>query len=193
MINELNSKGIFIIYPDTFRINKFTEHPFRMIGIIEVGIMYSDRIEKVAIPYFRSSGTNSGKIQGLWYPIVGIKLFSGEFEEFSSYINLVLTRTTKYGAASRGWLAKSIFFYKLNLKEEDIKGFSSGIYYEGLLRLGKTLRKLYEDEKYKVDSELTPIKLNDIIYSNNIYEGNKESQRKNFDLFIEDVYNGQNN
>ncbi|EDT76137.1 hypothetical protein CBY_0391, partial [Clostridium butyricum 5521] len=43
-----------------------------MIGLIDVGIIYNESIERVTLPFFRSSGTNSGKIKGLWYPIAGI-------------------------------------------------------------------------------------------------------------------------
>ena len=60
-----NAIGIFKIYLDTFRANVYTIHPFRMIGLIDVDIIFHDSIEKVTLPYFRSSGTNSGKIEVL--------------------------------------------------------------------------------------------------------------------------------
>ena len=74
-----NSIGIMKIYPDSFRANIYGLQPFRMIGLIDVGIIYNESIERVTLPFFRSSGTNSGKIKGLWYPIAGIKTNDGRF------------------------------------------------------------------------------------------------------------------
>ena len=68
-----------------------------MIGLIDVSIKYIYGIEKVTLAFFRSSGTNSGKIKGLWYPIVGIKMYTGRFTEFTEYLNFVLTNSTKMG------------------------------------------------------------------------------------------------
>ena len=47
--------GIYKIYPNTFRANVYTTNPFRMIGLIDVGIMYNDGMETVTLPFFRSS------------------------------------------------------------------------------------------------------------------------------------------
>ena len=60
------------IYPESFRVNLYTTEPFRVIGLIDVNIEYDDSVERVILPFFRSSGTNSGKVRGLWYPIAGI-------------------------------------------------------------------------------------------------------------------------
>ena len=77
---------ILEVYPESFRANIYTDDPFRMIGLIDVDIEYTYGIERVTLAFYRSSGTNSGKIQGLWYPIVGIKIKNGKFTEFSSDI-----------------------------------------------------------------------------------------------------------
>lgn len=56
------------IYLESFRVNLYTIEPFRVIGLIDVDIEYDDGIERVILPFFRSSGTNSGKIRGLLVP-----------------------------------------------------------------------------------------------------------------------------
>lgn len=185
----LNARGIFIIYPESFRANKYTKKPFRMIGLIDVGIMYTYSIERVTLAYFRSSGTNSGKIRGLWYPIVGIKQYSGKFTEFTEYINYILTEVTKDGEAGEGWLAKSLFFSKAYLNDSKIRGFSNGVYYKGLLWVGETLRVLYEEDKFENMKSLTSSRLNSIITSEKIYEGNSHTQKENFEKFVEDIFN----
>lgn len=103
------------IYLESFRVNLYTIEPFRVIGLIDVDIEYDDGIERVILPFFRSSGTNSGKIRGLWYPIVGIKLYDGNFTEFTDYINHVLTNTTRDGIAMEGWLAYTVKYKEVFL------------------------------------------------------------------------------
>ncbi|MBE6051865.1 MAG: hypothetical protein E7214_14765 [Clostridium sp.] len=181
--------GIYKIYPDTFRANVYTTNPFRMIGLIDVGIMYNDGMETVTLPFFRSSGTNSGKIQGLWYPIVGLKLETGSFNEFTPYLNYVLTNTTRHGQAANGWLAKSLFFANVSKDSKKIRGFSGGKHYKSLLRIGQTLTNLYESNQYIVDESLYGKRYNKIIISNEVYKGNKHSQRENFEKFISEIFN----
>lgn len=183
-----NAIGIFKIYLESFKANVYTIHPFRMIGLIDVDIIFNDSIEKVTLPYFRSSGTNSGKIEGLWYPIAGIKLRDGRFREFTSYINYVLSHTTRHGKANTGWLAKSLFFNTNPLDSSKVRGFSNGRHYESLYWVGQTLRNLYESEKYETMDSLTPEKLNTFVTAKNIYPNNKHTQRENFEKFIEDIY-----
>lgn len=185
-----NAIGIFKIYLDSFRVNVYTIHPFRMIGLIDVDIIFHDSIEKVTLPYFRSSGTNSGKIKGLWYPIAGIKLKDGRFSEFTSYINYVLSHTTRHRKADEGWLAKSLFFNNTSLDSGKIRGFSSGRHYESLYWVGQTLRNLYENSNYESLEFLIPKYLNRTVTSKEIYPGNKHTQRENFEKFIEDIFNG---
>ncbi|HCW53527.1 MAG TPA: hypothetical protein DG753_07300 [Clostridium sp.] len=186
---QANAIGIFKIYIDSFKANAYTVHPFRMIGLIDVDIIFNDSIEKVTLPYFRSSGTNSGKIKGLWYPIVGIKLKDGKFKEFTPYINYVLSHTTRHRRASNGWLAKSLFFNTNPLNSEKIRGFSNGRHYESLYWVGQTLRSLYENDKFETIDSLTPENLNNFVTSKDIYENNKHTQRENFEKFIEDIFN----
>lgn len=183
-----NIIGIFKIYPNTFKVNYYTAQPFRMIGLIDVDVMLTDKIERITLGYFRSSGTNSGKIKGLWYPIVGIKLHSGKFTEFTAYINYVQSKTSKNSKANKGWLAKSLFFAHNKTKPSDIRGFSSGTHFTSLLWIGETLRKLYENNQYTLDSNLTPKGYNQRLLSDEIYPNNINSQRENFELFVEDIF-----
>lgn len=176
------------IYPESFRVNLYTVQPFRVIGLIDVDIEYKYGVERVTLPFFRSSGTNSGKIRGLWYPIVGIKIYDGNFTEFTDYINFVLTKTTRDSIAMEGWLAKSVFFNKNQSNRDMIRGFSSGIHYKSLLDIGKQLRHLYGEGQYKKMYSLDSAMLNNIVTLRKIYDGNNHTQRENFENIIRDVY-----
>lgn len=184
-----NSIEILRMYPESFRANLYSVKHFRMIGLIDVSIKYIYGIERVTLAYFRSSGTNSGKIRGLWYPIVGIKTRTGIFTEFTEYLNFVLTKTTKKGIADEGWLAKSLFFSRKHANSSMIRGFSNGMYHESLLRIGETLRALYENNEFYEMTSLDEYKLNSIVTSKEIYQGNNHTQRENFEKFIEDIFN----
>ena len=168
---------ILEVYPESFRANIYTDDPFRMIGLIDVDIEYTYGIERVTLAFYRSSGTNSGKIQGLWYPIVGIKIKNGKFTEFSSDINIIMKNSTRQGKGKKGWLAKSIFFSK-----------KIDANYQKLLGIGELLRQLYNKQKYIYDNSLSAKEYNKILYSEEIKQGNKLSQKVNFDNFIKDVF-----
>ena len=165
------------IYLESFRVNLYTIEPFRVIVLIDVDIEYDDGIERVILPFFRSSGTNSGKIRGLWYPIVGIKLYDGNFTEFTDYINHVLTNTTRDGIAMEGWLAKSLFFSKYSSDKNIIRGFSNGEYYNSLLDIGEKLRTLYKAGEYKKMYTLDSIALNNIVTENKVYYDNNHTMK----------------
>lgn len=184
-----NSMDILKMYPESFRANLYSVEHFRMIGLIDVSIKYIYGVERVTIAYFRSSGTNSNKIRGLWYPIVGIKTRTGRFTEFTPYLNFVMTKTTKDGIADDGWLAKSLFFSKKHANSLRLRGFSNGEYYESLLKIGKTLRTLYENNQFQEMKSLDAYKLNTILTSKEIYKGNNHSQRENFEKFVEEIFN----
>lgn len=183
-----SSIAILKIYSETFRTNLYSIEPFRMIGLVDVSIKYSYGIERVTLSFFRSSGTNSGKIKGLWYPIAGIKTYTGSFTEFTEYINFVLTNSTRMGRANKGWLAKSLFFNNLYSENPKIRGFSNGTNYEMLLEIGETLRDLYEKKKFLKMKSLDARKLNSELTSKKIYQDNKQTQRENFERFIEDIF-----
>lgn len=180
---------ILKMYPESFRANLYSVKHFRMIGLIDVNIKYIYGIERVTLAYFRSSGTNSGKIRGLWYPIVGIKTYTGIFTEFTEYLNFVLTSTTKKGIADEGWLAKSLFFSKKPANSSMIRGFSNGMHYKSLLRIGETLRNLYENNQFEEMKSLDGYKLNSILTSKEIYVDNNHTQRENFEKFVEGIFN----
>ena len=180
-----NNAEILNIHRNSFRANVFTCDPFRMIGLINVDIRYPYGVERVILAYYRSSGTNSGKSQGLWYPIVGIKLYSGAFREFTNYVNCVLRESTEDGQAERGWLAKSVFFLDDNKK---LRGFSNGIHYEKLLEIGETLRYLYDHKEFIMIKEMDARYINSTLSLNKILFDNKCTQRHNFELLLEDIY-----
>jgi hypothetical protein len=186
-LNLANSIKIIKIYKDSFRANIYTREPFRMIGLIDASIKYTYGIERVTLAFYRSSGTNSGKTEGLWYPIVGIKLRSGEFTEFTKALNCILTNTTKMGRANKGWLAKSLFFNKTP-DASIIRGFSTGAHYERLLKIGKILRYMYENNKYQEMRTLDASYLNQTLLLNEIIYHNNRTQRENFERFMDDIY-----
>lgn len=184
-----SSTRILKLYPESFRANLYTINPFRMIGLIDVSIKFNYGIERVTLAFFRSSGTNLGKIKGLWYPIVGIKTYTGRFTEFTKYINLVLTDSSKTRTANKGWLAKSLFFAHQPTDSPKIRGFSNGKHYRSLLKTGEILRQLYENNRFHKMDSLDSRKLNKIITSNEIYPYNRHTQRENFEKFIQDIFN----
>ena len=185
-----NSIRILRMYPESFRANKYSSKIFRMIGLIDVNIQYAYGIERVTLPYYRSSGTNLGKIKGLWYPIVGIKTHSGSFTEFTSYINFVLAHSANMGRANKGWLAKSIFFAHRHGETSKLRGFSNGVHNETLLKIGKNLRHFYINENFYEMNSLDATHLNSIVTSKEIFFNNRHTQRENFENLIEDIYNG---
>ena len=187
---SISSIEIVKIHNKSFRANIYNIEPFRMIGLIDVDIQYDGETERVTLPFYRSSGTNNGKMKGLWYPIVGIKTHTGPFTEFTDFINSALTASTKRGIGKEGWLAKSLFFQDDYLPKSRIRGFSNGKHYEALLETGKILRYLYEKGSYYEMYYLTPQVLNSTVASNEIYPGNQHSQRRNFDRFIADIVKG---
>lgn len=176
-------------YQNSFRANIYTLEPFRMIGLIDASIGYYSGIERVTLAFYRSSGTNSGKVNGLWYPIVGVKLHAGEFTEFTKYINYVLTKTTKDGYADKGWLIKSLFFYG-NKGGAELRGFSNGVHRESLFEIGKNLSLLYETNMYYIIEEMDAEYINSIVTLNNKLNNNLHTQRENYERFIHDVYRG---
>lgn len=182
-----NVLQILNIYEETFRVNVYSKKHFRAIGLIDVSMEFYYGVERVTLVFYRSSGTNNGKIKGLWYPIVGIKTQDGPFLEFSEYINFVLSNTTENGEAIKGWLAKSLFFGTLNNKSQ-MPGFSNGKHYKDLLYIGETLRDLYERKNYKVEKSLNAKEVNKILASKEILIGNNHTQRENFERFIEDIF-----
>lgn len=184
MSNKLCS--ILNVYPESFTANLYTSSHFRMIGLIDARIQYSYGVEIVKLGYYRSSGTNNGKIKGLWYPIVGIKLQNGSFIEFTYYINKVLAHTTSHGTARKGWLAKSLFFYTSN--HDSTEGFGPPYYHSSLLSIGETLRNLYNLGEYTKLNTLTPEFLNQSLLSTDIYKSNTHTQRKNYEHFIHDIF-----
>lgn len=183
-----NPIRILKVYPRSFRVNLYSEEPFRMIGIIDADIRYHYGIERVTLAFYRSSGTYSGKIKGVWYPIVGIKMQDGKFTEFTRFLNIVLSNCTREGEAGEGWLAKSLFFSKRRPEENMTRGFSNGRHHKRLLDIGLSLRDLYESGLYYKMEKLDTKMLNGILCANRIYKNNEHTQRENFERLVEDIY-----
>lgn len=179
---------IIKIIPESFRVNVYTQRPYRVIGLIGTDIEYHYGLERVTLAFYRSSGTNSGKIRGLWYPIVGIKTIDGEFAEFTDYLNIVLRNSTHLGSANKGWLAKSLFFADQNPNNQMQRGFSNGRHHKALLYVGNKLQELYDSGQYKVMDNLNSDTMNGILMAEKIYTNNKHTQRENYERFMEEIY-----
>lgn len=183
-----NTVHLLKMHQDSFHINLYTLEPFRMIGLIDVDMEYTYGIQRVTLAFYSSSGTNSGKIKDLWYPIVGIKTTTGPFTELTDYLNLVLSHTTRNGSAKDGWLAKSLFFYAKPDAPSQMRGFANGPYYESLLMIGETLKILYEFGQFDLLTTLVPTTLNKAVTSPEIYTGNTRSQKENYETYIKDLF-----
>lgn len=179
---------ILKMYKNTFRVNVYTVKPFRAIGLIDADIQYNYGIEIVRLAFYRSSGTNGGKIRGLWYPLVGIKVNMGQFTEFSNRVNKIMEISTRSNNIMVGWLAKSVFFSNKVNQEYQQRGFSCGTHYNDLLEIGKGLSVLYNRNEYIYDNSLTSVMYNHLLYSREIFKGNKYNQEINFSNFIEDIF-----
>ena len=187
MISEVEIQKIHL---KSFRANIYNLEPFRVIGLIDVDVKYSYGIERVTLAFYRSSGTNNGKIKGLWYPIVGIKLETGPFTEFTDYLNHALTMSTRRGYGKKGWLAKSVFFTDSYVPKSRFRGFSNGPHYEPLFEIGKTLMNLYDGDSYYEMHELDAKTLDDLVIEDRILPGNKHTQRENYNRLMADIING---
>ncbi|MDB8550977.1 serine/threonine protein kinase [Turicibacter sanguinis] len=189
-INVISEVEIQKIHLKSFRANIYNLEPFRVIGLIDVDVKYSYGIERVTLAFYRSSGTNNGKIKGLWYPIVGIKLETGPFTEFTDYLNHALTMSTRRGYGKKGWLAKSVFFTDSYVPKSRFRGFSNGPHYEPLFEIGKTLMNLYDEDSYYEMHELDAKTLDDLVIEDRILPGNKHTQRENYNRLMADIING---
>lgn len=179
---------IIKIIPESLRVNVYTQRPYRVIGLIGADIEYHYGVERVTLAFYRSSGTNSGKIKGLWYPIVGIKTTDGDFNEFTDYLNLVLRNSTHMGSANAGWLAKSLFFADQNPNNQMQRGFSNGRHHKALRYVGNTLQGLYDSGQYRVMDKLNSDTMNRILMAEKIYPNNQHTQRENYERFMEEIY-----
>lgn len=160
-----------------------------MIGTIDVMLHFTYGFERVTLGFYSSSGTNNGKIKTLWYPIVGIKLVSGPFVEFTPLINSILSHTTQHSSASKGWLAKSLFFYPYTLEQTKNFGFSHSSFNTDLYAIGQTLRYLYLTGAFIHDPRLKPSFFNKRLTAESIYPNNTHTQKENFEVFISEIYN----
>lgn len=189
----LNTFSIQVVYEDSFRANLYTVNHFRMIGLIDVGILFDNHLEIVTLAYYSSSGTNNGKLKSLWYPIAGIKLITGPFIEFTPIINHLLSQTTYQGTAQAGWLAKSLFFSYPPSQRGKINGFAGFPYAEKLLEIGETLRRLYANGHFHLVPSLNGPLLNARLTVETIYPGNQRTQRQNFEAYLLKLYEASKN
>lgn len=192
-MNNVKRRNIEIleIIKDTFRVNTYGFIPFRVIGLIDVKLKSDNDTFIVTLPFYRSSGTNSGKVKGEWYPIIGIKENKGEFYEFSERLNNLSNKLLP-GGASEGWLAKNLFFLKPSKKPADdyLHGYSYSKYGYRLKEIGQELKELYENQEFDMDYQLDAEKYNSIVHDKgpNKYSHIEISQSRIFDHLMRDLF-----
>lgn len=176
----------------SIRTNTYGYFPYREIALVDVWVDVNGETQRCALPFYRSSGTNSGKVRGVWYPILGIKEKDGEFCEFGQYVNAILNKNVK--SVSAGWLAKSIFFnVPRGCKNEDdvpdslkhLRGYSYTSYGSFLKELSLIIKDEFESLNTKKCTQMNMEAYNGIIYTAEKYvPGNTMSQSEVFQRII---------
>lgn len=176
------------IYPHSFRAGECAgSFGNRFLGFVDVSATINGEAQRLTLGFYRSSGTNSGKVKGQWYPILGIKSISGAFEEFSEAQNFILNHTV--GQANRGWLIKSIFFQKPFQGEwMGEEGYSHTTLATSLKLVATQLQKWFEAKQY-VDYELINAALfNQTLFSQATLEGSTLPQAKLHDYYLKSIF-----
>lgn len=176
------------IYPHSFRAGECAgSFGNRFLGFVDVSATIDGETQRLTLGFYRSSGTNSGKIKGQWYPIIGIKSISGAFEEFSDAQNFILNHTV--GKANKGWLVKSIFFQKpFNGEGIGEDGYSQTTLAPSLKLIATQLQKWFESKQY-IDYELINASLfNQTLFSPATLEGSTLSQSKLHDYYLKSIF-----
>ena len=112
----------------------------------------------------------------------------GDKYKLSTQFNKIMEISTRSNNIMVGWLAKSVFFSNKVNQEYQQRGFSYGTHYNDLLEIGKRLSVLYNRNEYIYDNSLTSVMYNHLLYSREIFKGNKYNQEINFSNFIEDIF-----
>lgn len=182
---------------NSVRTNIYSLNPYREIALVNVRIKIYGEEQICMLPFYRSSGTNSGKIKGEWYPLLGIKENDGIFDEFNSKaVNYLMNKITR--TASRGWIAKSLFFvapskYKHEefIPEEmySLRGYSYTSHGYFLKDLASKIKKDFESSNTTRCRGMGTSEYNQLIYSDEKFYNNKISQKEIFDLIVYDIVN----
>lgn len=176
------------VYPQSFRAGECAgSFGNRYLGLVDVSAQVNGVDERLTLGFYRSSGTNAGKIKGQWYPIIGIKEESGVFNEFTNSQNFILNHTVRTG--KKGWLVKSIFFQE-PYQEKGIgeAGYSKTTLAADLKLIATQLQTWFESNQY-IDYELINSKLfNQTLFSSATLEGNKTPQSKLHDYYLKSIF-----
>lgn len=176
------------IFPETFCVGACPlSHGNRYLGFIDVEIRFNDTIERLTIGFYRSSGTNAGKIKGDWYPIIGVKTSHGEFTEFTNFQNHILNASV--GSSDKGWYVKSIFFMKPIVdKSLGFPGYSYTSLGPELKSIAEKLKELFESNSY-IDYDVINGELfNRTLFSSLIHEGSSKNQKLLHDIYVKSIF-----
>lgn len=121
---------------------------FRELAYIDVVVELDGALERMVMPFYRSAGINSGKKEGQWYPILGLKETTGPFHEFTRGINRM--GNGLLGGAKQGWLVKNLFFEKSKFDHFNSQehGYSQTSLTPMLKQIADELFTLYEAGQY---------------------------------------------
>lgn len=182
----------------SLRTNLYNVNPYREIGLVDVYVSVEGTKQRFVMPMYRSSGTNSGKCKGDWYPILGIKECAGEFKEFNPIFNDFLNKSVE-GHVDEGWIIKNLFFRTpLRYKSEDnipvelksLRGYgytSHGYFLKELAIYVKNEFNLFNNLKCPKMDMYT---YNDIIHDDKIYYAkNTMSQAEIMSSMLMDIVN----
>ena len=188
----MNNFKLLSIIPNSFRLNIYSLVPFREYGLVDVLTECDGRKERLTLGFYRSSGTNSGKIKGKWYPICGVKMDDFEFTQFSKYQNSLFNKMHRKefqsGGVEEGWLMKSIFF-KLPSVDRGYgeRGYSLTPIGDSLKRFAQELEELYESGNYHRRPKMEPSAYNSILMDERVYVGNSLSQIELHDIYLDSI------
>ena len=192
-----NNKVKFLGYiENSIKTNMYGIVPYREIALIDVVAEVKGEKQICRLPFYRSSGTNSEKVKGEWYPILGIKEAAGEFNEFSEWVNLLLNKWL--GKAEEGWLVKNIFFaVPVKYKTEEfipselkhLRGYGYASHGHFLKEVSQYIKQEFDLLNTEKCYEMNVSTYNDMIYSEDIYsKDNTVSQIEIFTLIVNDMF-----
>ena len=134
------------------------DFPKRKLALIKVKVI-DDEVDHSIIfnmPFYMSSGTNSGKIAGQWYPVLGLYRKGERIRKAIKYFMEVAC--DDINSLPYEWLIKSMFFVNFEgyTKENNVKpkGYGNHNFTEYLKQISNQINELYNDKRYTHISNL---------------------------------------
>ena len=160
----------------------------RYFGLVDVEAKVNGAPQLLTLGFYRSSGTNSGKVKGQWYPIIGVKEHDGSFTEFSTFQNLILNHLN--GTAKKDWLVKSIFWEKSHQQRTEVigeDGYSHTTLAPSLRLIAEQLQTWFETNQYIDYVMIYPKLFNQTLSSNLMMKGNQHTQAELHKFYVKSM------